>query len=232
MGSYLSGLASRPDTFAAAAFEQYTVGSESSNRAAQSRAQKLRKQTQLMVDNTLDGDSTCNVCVFGLMGHGKSRFINLLFTAVQHDAEALSSVVPSGAGSTTRAYSRYELPVCKGGRHPFYLVDTIGVKFADESRPSPSELDAEFAYVRKQLRSLDFRRRVAAFKETYSDGQVVVAAGEDILELSNIRAVKGNHGVDLRVTVQLRGGALIHDVPINAIHDPDACNWTFSPASG
>ncbi len=232
MGSYLSGLTSRPDSFSANAFEQYTIGSEHSNKTAESRARKLRDQTQLMVDHSLDGDSVCNVCVFGLMGHGKSRFINLLFTAVQNDPESLSSVVPSGAGSTTRAYSRYELPVSKCGRYPFYLVDTIGVKFADESQPSSAELDTEFSYVRKQLRSLDFRHRIAAFKETYSDGQVVVAAGEDILDMFNIQAVQGQGGFEYKVTVQLRGGALIQNVPLNVIHDPEGCNWTFSTASG
>ena len=232
MGSYLSGLTSRPDSFSANAFEQHTIGGEASNKTAQARAQKLRDQTQLMVNNTLDGDNVCNICVFGLMGHGKSRFINLLFTAVQNDVESLSSVVPSGEGSTTRAYSRYELPVSKGGRFPFYLVDTIGVKFADESQPSKPELDSEFSYVRKQLRSLDVRRRIAAFKENYSDGKVVVAAGEDILELSNNRAIKSDNGLEHTVTVQLRGGALIQNVPFHVIHDPDGCNWTFSSASG
>jgi hypothetical protein len=232
MGGYLSGLTSHPDNFSANAFEQYTIGSEYNNKAAESRARKLRDQTQLMVNNTLDGDSTCNICVFGLMGHGKSRFINLLFTAVQNDAESLSSVVPSGAGSTTRAYSRYELPVPKGGRYPFYLVDTIGVKFADESQPSRAELDLEFSYVRKQLRSLDFRHRIAAFKETYSDGQSVIAAGEDVLDMSNMQAVHGENGLEYKVTVQLRGGALIQNVPLNVIHDPEDCNWTFSTASG
>jgi hypothetical protein len=231
MGSYLSGL-TRPDKFSANTFEQYTIGNESSNKTSQARAQKLRDNTQLMVNNTLDGDSVCNICVFGLMGHGKSRFINLLFTAVQNDAESLSAIVPSGAGSTTRAYSRYALPVAKGGRYPFYLVDTIGVKFADESRPSQSELDSEFAFVRKQLRSLDFRHRIAAFKESYSDGQVAVAAGEDVLEMSNIQSVKGDNGIECKVTVELRGGALIQNVPLNAIHDPEGCNWTFSAASG
>lgn len=232
MGSYLSGLTSRPDNFAANAFEQYTIGSECCNTQARSRAQKLRDQTQLMVNNTLDGDHACNICVFGLMGHGKSRFINLLFTAVQNDVESLSAAVPSGAGSTTRAYSRYEFPVYKGGRSSIYLVDTIGVKFSDESQPSRQELDSEFSYVRKQLRSLDFRRRVAAFKESYSDGQVVVAAGEDILEMSNVQAVQGESGLDYKATVQLRGGALIQNVPLSRIHDPEGCNWTFSTASG
>ena len=232
MGSYLSGLTSRPDNFSANAFEQYTIGSESSSKAAESRARKLRDQTQLMVKNTLDGDSACNICVFGLMGHGKSRFINLLFTAVQNDPESLSSVVPSGAGSTTRAYSRYEVPVSKGGRYPFFMVDTIGVKFADESRPSQAELDSEFSYVRKQLRSLDFRHRIGAFKDSYSDGQVVVAAGEDILDLSNMHSFQGESGLEYKVTVQLRGGALIHNVPLNVIHDPEGSNWTFSPVSG
>jgi hypothetical protein len=232
MGSYLSGLTSRPDNFSANAFQQYTIGSESSNATAQSRAQKLRDQTQLMVNNTLDGDSVCNICVFGLMGHGKSRFINLLFTAVQNDVESLSSVVPSGDGSTTRAYSRYELPVSKGGRYPFYVVDTIGVKFADESQPSKLELDSEFSYVRKQLRSLDFRRRIAAFRQNYTDGTLVVAAGEDILEMSNIQAIKGENGPEHTVTVQLRGGALIANVPFHVIHDPEGCNWTYSSASG
>jgi len=232
MGSYLSGLVSRPDKFSANTFEQYTIGSESSQKSSQARAQKLRDNTQLMVNNTLDGDSACNICVFGLMGHGKSRFINLLFTAVQNDVESLSAVVPSGVGSTTRAYSRYALPIAKGGRYPFYLVDTIGVKFADESRPSHSELDSEFAFVRKQLRSLDFRHRIAAFKESYSNGQVVVAAGEDVLEMTSIQSVKGDNGMECKVTVELRGGALIHNVPLSVIHDPDGCNWTFSTSSG
>ena len=59
--------------------------------------------------------------------------------------------VPSGDGSTTRSYSRYMLPIASsrgGGRYMFYLVDTIGVKFADEFNPSRQEIDAEFALVR------------------------------------------------------------------------------------
>jgi hypothetical protein len=34
------------------------------------------------------------------------------------------------------------------GRFPFYLVDTIGVKFADEYEPSDEEMRREFSLVR------------------------------------------------------------------------------------
>lgn len=207
MGSYLSGLTSRPDSFSANAFEQYTIGGEASNKTAQARAQKLRDQTQLMVNNTLDGDNVCNICVFGLMGHGKSRSINLLFTAVQNDVESLSSVVPSGEGSTTRAYSRYELPVSKGGRFPFYLVDTIGVKFADESQPSKPELDSEFSYVRKQLRSLDVQSCPTIGLPKATTDSSTQSQSSFAAELS----FRTYHHV---------------------IHDVDRCNWTFSSASG
>ena len=50
--------------------------------------------------------------------------------------------VASGSGATTRAYSRHLLPAHTSGargvaRFPFFLVDTIGVKFADEFDPAP-----------------------------------------------------------------------------------------------
>ena len=43
--------------------------------------------------------------------------------------------------------------VCmQGSRHPFYLVDTIGVKFADEFAPTDEEMLFEFSLIRSQLK--------------------------------------------------------------------------------
>ena len=71
--------------------------------------------------------------------------------ATQSETVVPVDEVPSGDGSTTRSYTRYMLPMASsrgGGRYMLYLVDTIGVKFADEFNPSSQEIDAEFALVR------------------------------------------------------------------------------------
>ncbi len=50
--------------------------------------QVLREELQLIVDQSKDRDLACHICVFGLMGHGKSRFLNLMLTAVTQNGGA------------------------------------------------------------------------------------------------------------------------------------------------
>lgn len=215
---------------------------------------------QKTVNDSKDGDSACHVCVFGLMGHGKSRLLNLILTSVsnppnqadyfldtdeQDDDDVhvrgdskevirVSNEVPSGEGSTTRAYSRYLLPVHTSqgmGRFPFFMVDTIGVKFSDETDPPESELKSEFQLVRNQLAGLDFRERVGAFREPhrYKDAAtgalVAVAKGEDVIDMAVNSKSK-------TASVMLRGGHTIPAVPLSKLWDPDGRSWTYSESEG
>ena len=191
------------------------------------------------------------------MGHGKSRLLNLLLTSVSNPVSAqqhagadedghvqwtdemegmvrVCNEVPSGEGSTTRAYSRYLLPVHTStgmARFPFYLVDTIGVKFTDETDPSDAEMASEFDLVRRQLAGLDFRERLGAFREQYKyndpvSGAVVrVAGGEDVIDL-HVNAKDGT------AAVTLRGGHVIPAVPLSKLWDPDGKSWEFSNERG
>ena len=133
-------------------YELFRAERESSNLDAREHALAVREEMQEIVDKFRDRDRPCHLCVFGLMGHGKSRFINLMLTALSKEpsvhgvggAESTDKVVavdevPSGSGSTTRSYARYMMPIASsqgGGRFMFYVVDTIGVKFSDEFNPS------------------------------------------------------------------------------------------------
>ena len=191
-------------------YELFTAENESRNLDAREHALAVREELQEIADKFRDRDRPCHICVFGLMGHGKSRFINLMLTALAKEPSAQTAhaarveggdggvgetvvpvdEVPSGDGSTTRSYSRYLLPITTskgGGRFMFYVVDTIGVKFADEFRPTRRELDAEFALVRSQLRGLDFRHRVGVIAKTIpgaGPANSPVVKGEDVMTIT------------------------------------------------
>jgi hypothetical protein len=174
-------------------FELFTVENESKNLDALEHALAVREEIQELADDFKDRDRPCHICIFGLMGHGKSRFINMMLTAVSQGEEKSSSKVlvsdevPSGDGSTTRSYSRYMIPITgRNGKNMMYLVDTIGVKFADEFNPTHQEIDAEFSLVRSQLRGLDFRKRVGVIaKDIPHAGPAAstVVKGEDIMTI-------------------------------------------------
>jgi hypothetical protein len=152
-----------------------STGEDMWSQEAREEAIALHMELRGVVDSAKSRDNPCHICVFGLMGHGKSRLINLMLAAVAtppaarpppgHAADAHPSAdapahaaaapgsgwveplvvrqeVASGSGATTRAYSRHLLPAHTSGargvaRFPFFLVDTIGVKFADEFDPAP-----------------------------------------------------------------------------------------------
>jgi hypothetical protein len=187
-------------------YELFAAENESRNADAREHALAVREDMQEIVDKVRDRDRPCHICVFGLMGHGKSRFINLMLTALSKEPPTTSNTragadtgvgdqviaideVPSGDGSTTRSYTRYMMPISSskgGGRFMFYVVDTIGVKFSDEFKPSRQELDAEFALVRSQLRGLDFRQRVGTIARTIPNAGPAaspVVKGEDVMTI-------------------------------------------------
>ena len=51
----------------------------------------MRSVLQEIVDESRDTDRPCHICVFGLMGHGKSRLMNLLITSVGNPPKGPSS---------------------------------------------------------------------------------------------------------------------------------------------
>ena len=179
-------------------FALFAAESESRNVDAKEHAMAVRDEIQEIVDQFRDRDRPCNICVFGLMGHGKSRFINLMLTALSKEPSAEAGAggetvvavdeVPSGDGSTTRSYTRYMMPITgSNGRFMFHVVDTIGVKFADEFRPSRQEMEQEFALVRSQLRGLDFRHRVGVIARTIpgaGPAKSAVVKGEDVMTIT------------------------------------------------
>jgi len=68
----------------------------------------------------------------------------------------------------------------------FHVVDTIGVKFADEFNPSRQELDSEFALVKSQLQGLDFRKRVGVVAHSIpgaGPANSPVVKGEDVMTI-------------------------------------------------
>ena len=179
-------------------FALFAAESESRNVDAKEHAMAVRDEIQEIVDQFRDRDRPCNICVFGLMGHGKSRFINLMLTALSKEPSAEAGAggetvvavdeVPSGDGSTTRSYTRYMMPITgSNGRFMLHVVDTIGVKFADEFRPSRQEMEQEFALVRSQLRGLDFRHRVGVIARTIpgaGPAKSAVVKGEDVMTIT------------------------------------------------
>ncbi|KAJ1469505.1 hypothetical protein T484DRAFT_1919108 [Baffinella frigidus] len=295
-------------------FQAFDAKSGEDMRSEEARHETVALHTELrgVVDESRSRDNPCHICVFGLMGHGKSRLINLLLASVatppasapplsappfsalldaggearggqaRSDGEEevgggrtggggaeegwveelmVQQEVPSGSGATTRSYSRHMLPAFSGGslaRFPFFLVDTIGVKFSDEFDPAPSEVASEMALVRQQLNGLDFRERHGVFRHALSrHGKGVVQAGTDIMDISvegpsrlpallspllphlpdflqasgvaqGLLAKSTSDGI-LRVTVTLRGGEVVRGVPLNLLDDPDKKNWVASP---
>ena len=68
---------------------------------------------QLLVDKSKDRDVNCNICVFGLMGHGKSRLLNLILTAVSKEPSSMqaSDLALSCANTAGPIFSN---PACTG----------------------------------------------------------------------------------------------------------------------
>jgi len=101
-----------------------------------------------------------------------------------------------------------------------------GVKFADETAPSEAEIRHEFAVVKKQLASLDFRERVGVFRTAHrhvdaaTGHTVFVAKGEDVVDIQP--SGKGKPG---KVSATLRGGHVVPDVAIESLSDPDGKSW-------
>ena len=53
--------------------------------ACRDKVLALREELQRIADSTKNTDPACHICVFGLMGHGKSRLLNLILTALPTD---------------------------------------------------------------------------------------------------------------------------------------------------
>ena len=86
----------------------FSAESESSNLDAREHALAMREELQEIVDRFRDRDRPCHICVFGLMGHGKSRFINMMLTALTKEPSALGG---GSAGSNRTIIHEYAAQV-------------------------------------------------------------------------------------------------------------------------
>ena len=59
-----------------------STGEDMWSQEAREEAIALHTELRGVVDSAKSRDNPCHICVFGLMGHGKSRLINLMLAAV------------------------------------------------------------------------------------------------------------------------------------------------------
>ncbi|EKX50680.1 hypothetical protein GUITHDRAFT_103273 [Guillardia theta CCMP2712] len=240
-------------------FHLFRQVEENKNMEAYEHGLIIREDIQNILHKFRDRDRPCHICIFGLMGHGKSRFINLLLTGLSRqpvtssasddrdgeDYVRVVNEVPSGSGSTTRSYSKYALPLLATqglGRSMFFVVDTIGVKFNDEFRPTkvvnevlpcagPNAVNVMKGEDVMQIRMEDDRWWNLSTLSDFLWSKTGLRLPGVPIALHQCLPV-GQISSEPKATIVLRGGHVIRSVPISKLADPDGVNWTYTEDEG